>query len=195
MIRQGTAPEPRKAMPPTSRRWTARRSGWRISGCRHRPGTTSCLELGDPDQAARVAAVPKVGSLAPRAAIELLSGVFLNEDDNTVRSRAVAALTRLKGPSARGLLRERALKDDDAGLRMQALNALAALSGERAINVIGQALRQDPELEVRVSAIRALGRVGGDWARRYLERAVMDLDPEIGLAAEQTLAAWPDSAR
>jgi hypothetical protein len=153
------------------------------------------LELGDPDQGARVAAVPKVGSLGPRAATELISHVFLNDDDTTVRSRAVAALARLKGPSARGLLRERVLRDGDAGLRMQALNALAALSGERAVNVIGQALRQDPELEVRMSAIRALGRVGGDWARRYLERAVMDLDPEIGLAAEQSLATWPESAK
>jgi HEAT repeats len=153
------------------------------------------LELGDPDQGARVAAVPKVGSLGPRAATELISHVFSNDDDTTVRSRAVAALARLKGPSARGLLRERVLRDGDAGLRMQALNALAALSGERAVNVMGQALRQDPELEVRMSAIRALGRVGGDWARRYLERAVMDLDPEIGLAAEQSLATWPESAK
>jgi hypothetical protein len=129
------------------------------------------FELDEPDRATRVAAVPKVGMLPPRAAIEVVSHVFANDDDATVRSRAVAALTRLDGPGARGLLRARALGDDDPGLRMQALNALASSRGERAVNVLGRALRHDPELRVRISAIRALGRVGGDWARRSLERA------------------------
>ena len=150
------------------------------------------LELGDFDQAARVAAVPKVGSLRPREALAILSDIFAQDDDPLVRSRAVAALTRLEGSGARGLLRDWALGDEDAGLRMQALTALAASRGERAVNVIGQALRQDPEPEVRMSAIRALGRVGGDWGRRYVERAAMDPDPEISLAAEQALAAWPE---
>lgn len=153
------------------------------------------LELGNPDQAARATAVPEVGSLAPRAAIGILAGIFAEEDDPLVRSRAVAALTRLDAPGARGALREWALRDDDAGLRRQALNALASSRGERAVNILAAALYQDPESKVRVSAIRALGRVGGDWARRYLERAVMDLDPEIGLAAEQALAAWPEPAK
>jgi HEAT repeat protein len=108
-----------------------------------------------------------------------------------VRSRAVAALTRLDGPTARGLLRERALADDDPTLRMQALNALASSRAERAVNVVAQALRQDPEPKVRLTAIHALGRVGGDLARRYLERAVLDLDREISFAAEQALASWP----
>jgi len=153
------------------------------------------FELDEPEQATRVAAVPKVGSLPPRQAIEVISHVFANDDDTTVRSRAVAALTRLDGPGARGLLRARALEDDDPGLRMQALNALASSRGERAVNVIGQALRQDPEPKVRTGAIRALGQVGGDWARRYLERAVINLDPEIRLAAEQALAAWPEPAK
>ena len=149
------------------------------------------FELDDADQAARVAAVPKVGSLPPREAVEMISYVFANDDDTTVRSRAVAALTRFEGPGARALLRERALGDDDPGLRMQALNALAASRGERAINVIAAALRQDSEPKVRMSAIRALGRVGGDWARHSLERAARDADPDISLAAEQALAAWP----
>jgi HEAT repeats len=151
------------------------------------------LDLADPDQAARVAAVPKVGSLAPGAAIGILSGVFAEEGDPLVRSRAVAALARLEAPDARGLLRAQALGDDGPGLRMQALNALASSSGERAVNVLGQALRQDPEPEVRVTAVRALGRVGGDWARLALERATRDQDREISVAAEQALAAWRDS--
>jgi hypothetical protein len=153
------------------------------------------FELDEPDRATRVAAVPKVGMLPPRAAIEVVSHVFANDDDATVRSRAVAALTRLDGPGARGLLRARALGDDDPGLRMQALNALASSRGERAVNVLGRALRHDPELRVRISAIRALGRVGGDWARRSLERATRDFDPEISLAAERALAARPEPAK
>ena len=153
------------------------------------------FELDEPDRATRVAAVPKVGMLPPRAAIEVVSHVFANDDDATVRSRAVAALTRLDGPGARGLLRARALGDDDPGLRMQALNALASSSGERAVNVLGQALRHDPEPRVRISAIRALGRVGGAWARRALERATRDFDPEISLAAERALAARPEPAK
>ncbi len=56
------------------------------------------IELGDPDQAKRVAAVPKVGALQPGAAADVLAGVFAEEDDPLVRSRAVAALTRLEGP-------------------------------------------------------------------------------------------------
>ena len=173
------------------------REAFRLSRLGEPPPTRDdvLFELGDPDPAARVAAVPKVGSLGPRAAIGILSGVFAEEDDPQVRSRAVAALTRLDGLDTRGLLRERALEDDDPALRMQALNALAASAGDRSVNVIGQALRQDAEPEVRMAAIRALGRVGGDWARRYLERAVTDLDPEIGLAAEQALAAWPEPAK
>jgi hypothetical protein len=43
-----------------------------------------------------------------------------------------------------------------------------------------------------MNAIRALGRVGGDSARHALERATRDVDPEISLAAEQALAAWPE---
>jgi HEAT repeat protein len=73
---------------------------------------------------------------------------------------------------------------------MQALNALASSRRERAVNVIAEALHDDPEPRVRMSAIRALGRVGGDWARRSLQRATRDPDLEIGLAAEQALAAW-----
>jgi len=133
----------------------------------------------------RVAAVPKVGALAPGAAVDIRSGVLAEEDDPLVRSRAVDALTRLEGPGARGLLRERGLGDEDAGLRTQALNALATSAGERSINVLGRALRDDPEPEVRMGAISALQRVGGDWASR-------DLDPEISAAAEQALAAWPE---
>jgi HEAT repeats len=147
------------------------------------------LELDDPDQAERVAAVPKVGSLAPQAALDILAGVFAEEDDGLVRSRAVAALTRLEGPAARGLLRERALADQDPELRMQALNALARSSGDRSINVLAQALRDDPEPAVREAAVSALGRLGGDWARRHLERAARDSDPRISQAAEQALAA------
>jgi hypothetical protein len=149
------------------------------------------FELDEPEQAARVAAVPKVGSLPLRQAMEVISHVFAHDDDTTVRSRAVAALARLDGPGPRGLLRERALGDDDPGLRMQALNALASSSGERAVNVLGQALRQDPEPKVRIGAIRALGRVGGDWARRSLRRAARDPDPEISRVAQEALAAWP----
>jgi hypothetical protein len=151
------------------------------------------LELDDPDPAARVAAVPKVGSLAPGAAISVLSGVFAEEDDPLVRSRAVAALTRLEAPGARALLRERALGDADVELRMQALNALASSAGERSINLLAQALRQDPEPAIRVTAVRALGRVGGDWARRSLERAARDPDPVISTAAEEALAVWSDA--
>lgn len=151
------------------------------------------FELDEPAPADRVAAVPKVGSLPRREAIELISYVLSNDADTTVRSRAVAALTRLDGTDARGLLRERALGDDDPGLRMQALNALASSRGERAVNVIGQALREDPEPKVRMSAIRALGRVGGDWARRSLERAARDPDPAISTAAEEALADWSDA--
>lgn len=149
------------------------------------------LELDAPDQAARIAAIPKVGSLHPRAALAILADVFARDEDPLVRSRAVAALTRLGGPGARMLLREQALGDEDAELRMQALNALASSRGERSLNVLGQALRQDPDPKVRISALRALDRVGGDWARRSLERAARDGDPAISLAAEQALAAWP----
>jgi hypothetical protein len=78
------------------------------------------LELGDPDQVARVAAVPLVGSLGPPAALGILSGVFAEEDDPLARSRAVAALTRFEGLGA---------GRQDAELRMQALNALAHSSG------------------------------------------------------------------
>ena len=56
------------------------------------------IELDDPDQAKRVAAVPKVGALQPGAAVDVLAGVFAAEDDPLVRSRAVAALTRLDAP-------------------------------------------------------------------------------------------------
>lgn len=45
-----------------------------------------------------------------------------------------------------------------------------------------------------MSAIRALGRMGGDWARRSLERAARDADPDISLAAERALAAWAHSS-
>jgi HEAT repeats len=151
------------------------------------------IELGDPDQAKRVAAVPKVGSLRPGAATDVLAGVFAAEDDPLVRSRAVAALTRLGGPGARMLLRERALGDDDPELRIQALNALATSSGERSVNVLGQSLAQDLDPEVRKAAISALQRVGGEWARRPLERAVRDPDPRIRTAAEQALEARPES--
>jgi HEAT repeat protein len=93
----------------------------------------------------------------------------------------------------RSLLRDWALADEDAELRMQALNALASSRGNRSINILGQALRQDREPDVRLVAIEALGRVGGERARRALARA-RDLDPAISLAAEETLAAWPDDS-
>jgi hypothetical protein len=151
------------------------------------------VELSDPDQAARVAAIPKVGSLSPRKAVAILSDIFAQDEDPLVRSRAVAALTRLEGPGVRSLLRDWALADEDAELRMQALNALASSRGNRSINILGQALRQDREPDVRLVAIEALGRVGGERARRALARA-RDLDPAISLAAEETLAAWPDDS-
>jgi hypothetical protein len=150
------------------------------------------IELGDPDQALRVAAVPKVSTLAPGAALNILAGVFAREDDPLVRSRAVAALTRLEGPGAGMLLRERALRDEDAELRMQALNALASSAGERSVTVLGRILAQDSDPQVREAAISALQRVGG-WGRRYVENAAADRDPKVRTAAEQALAAWPPS--
>jgi HEAT repeats len=151
------------------------------------------IELGDPDQAERVAAVPKVGSLGPGAALDILAGIFAEEEDPLVRSRAVAALTRLEGPGAGMLLRERALRDEDAELRMQALNALASSAGERSVTVLGRILAQDADPQVREAAISALQRVGGDWGRRYVENAAADRDPKIRTAAEQALQAWPPS--
>jgi hypothetical protein len=56
------------------------------------------FELDEPDPAVRVAAVPKVGSLRPSEAIEVIADVFASDEDTTVRSRAVAALSRLQGP-------------------------------------------------------------------------------------------------
>jgi hypothetical protein len=41
-------------------------------------------------------------------------------------------------------------------------------------------------------ATPTLGRLGGDRARRILEHAARDRDPEIGLAPEEALAGWPD---
>jgi hypothetical protein len=171
------------------------REAFRLAHLDAQPPTREEILLGlaDPDQAARAAAVAKVGSLAPDAAIGILSGVLAAAGDPLVRSRAVAALARLHAPDARGLLREQALGNGDPGLRAQALNALASSSGERAVNVLGQALRQDPEPDVRLAAIRVLGRVGGDWARGALERATRDPDREISLAAERALATWRDT--
>jgi hypothetical protein len=151
------------------------------------------IELSDPDQALRVAAVPKVGSLGPGAALDILAGVFSNEDDPLVRSRAVAALIRLEGPGASMLLRARALGDEDAELRMQALNALATSVGERSVAVLGRSLAQDSESQVREAAISALQRLGGDWGRRHVENAAADRDPRIRTAAEQALRDWPAS--
>jgi HEAT repeat protein len=150
------------------------------------------FELGELEQAARIAAVPKVGTLAPGEAVEILSAVFSSQTDGLVRSRAIAALTRVEGPAATALLRGRALDDEDSSLRAQALNALAATKGERSTTVFGRALRLDTDLDVRLTAIRALQRVGGKWARAYLERATADPDLRISSAAEQAVAAWPE---
>jgi HEAT repeats len=151
------------------------------------------FELGESEQAARVAAVPKVGTLAPSEAIEVLSTVFSTEEDVLVRSRAVAALTRVEAPAATALLRSWAFDDEDSSLRAQALNALVATTGERSTTVVGRALRLDADPDVRLTAIRSLQRVGGKWAQGYLERAATDPDLRISSAAEEALAAWPES--
>jgi hypothetical protein len=44
-------------------------------------GDDILFELGEPDQAARVTAIPKVGSLQPREAVAILSGVFAEDED------------------------------------------------------------------------------------------------------------------
>ena len=134
--------------------------------------------------------MPKVGSLRPHEAAQVLSEVFAAETDPLVRSRAIAAATRLKGHSGTMLLRRRALDDDDPDLRMQALNALAASADRRVTPVLGRALLQDVEPRVRLTAIQALQRVGGDGARGHIERAVTD--PALGEAAERALATWPE---
>ena len=146
------------------------------------------MALSAPDTLDRVVAVPKVGALAPEAAIAVLGEALDEEQDPLVRSRAVAALTRLEGPAAQRMLRQRALEDADTDLRMQALNAMASSAGERSINVLTRALRQDPDPAVREAALRALGRVGGDWVRGYLARTAPDLDPALRSIAEEALA-------
>jgi hypothetical protein len=149
--------------------------------------------LEEPEQAARVAALPKVGTLGPSEAIEVLSTVLSTDEDGVVRSRAVAALTRVEAPAATALLRRLAFDDDDSLLRAQALNALAATTGDRSTTVIGRALRLDADPDVRLTAIRALRRLGGKWARGYLKWATADPDRRISSAAEEALAARPES--
>ena len=155
-------------MPPTSRRWTARRSGWPISACRRRPGRTSCSSSAIPTRppASRRSPRSARSRRAPRSASS--SGVFAEEDDPLVRSRAVAALTRLDGPGARGLLRERALADEDAELRMQALNALARL--ER--RPVGQRARAGPAPGPRARGPHERDR-GARAGRRRLGAALL----------------------
>jgi hypothetical protein len=150
------------------------------------------LALAGQDQAERVAAIPKVGSLMPADALGVLEDVLAQDEDPLVRSRAVAALTRFGDSNAGGLLQAAALNDGDADIRMQAINALAASpEAQRRTTAFARALRNDPDPKVRRSALLAMQRVGGDWGRSYLERIVSDLEPELRRIADRALLTWP----
>jgi len=120
------------------------------------------FELDEPEQATRVAAVPKVGSLPPRQAIEVISHVFANDDDTTVRSRAVAALTRLDGPGARGLLRARAAARAGAGGR----RSRAAHAGSQCAGLIQRRARGQCDRAGAAPGPRAQGPHGRDPGAR-----------------------------
>ncbi len=94
------------------------------------------VDLDDPEQAVRAAAVPKVGTLLPRDALKILAQLFTSESDSLVRSRAVAALAKLDHPRVRSLLRDLALQDDDSSLRAQAIHAIAAKEGDRSVTIL-----------------------------------------------------------
>jgi HEAT repeats len=144
------------------------------------------------DQAERVAAIPRVGSLHPSDALDVLEDVLAEDEDPLVRSRAVAALTRLDGDHAGALLQAAVLGDADTDVRIQAINALAASpEAPRRTTALARAMRDDPEPDVRRSALLALQRVGGGWARAYLERTAPRLDPELRMLAERALLTWP----
>jgi hypothetical protein len=150
------------------------------------------MALARQDQAARVAAIPKVGSLVPADALGVLEDVLAQDEDPLVRSRAVAALTRVGGSNAGGLLQGAALNDGDADIRMQAINALAASpEAQRRTTAFVHVLRNDPDPKVRRSALLAMQRVGGDWGRSYLERIASDLEPDLRRIADRALLTWP----
>jgi hypothetical protein len=150
------------------------------------------LALEADDQADRMAAIPKVGSLAPGAALGVLGDVMARDEDPLVRSRAVAALIRLDGEGAGSLLQAAVLQDADAEIRIQAINALAASpEARRRTAALARALRDDPDAKVRRSALLAMQRVGGDWGRSYLERIAPDLEPELRQLADRALLTWP----
>ncbi len=150
------------------------------------------LALAADDQAERVAAIPKVGSLDPGDALGILEDVLAEDEDPLVRSRAVAALTRFDGDAAGSLLQAAVLGDADTDIRIQAINALAASpEAPRRTTALARAMRDDPEPDVQRSALLALQRVGGDWARAYLERTAPRLDPELRMLAERALRTWP----
>ena len=153
------------------------------------------LELRDVEPEVRMAAVLKTASLSTGEAYGVLSEVFADEEDMLVRSRGVAAATRLDGRTRAALLQRQAMHDEDPELRMQALNALAASEERRVAPTLGHIVRFDPEPQVRLTAVHALQRIGGDRARSYLEVAVEDWDPELGEAAKQVLAGWPDESQ
>ncbi len=145
-------------------------------------------ELDAPDRTTRAAAIAKVGSLTPSAALQTLRRAFEAEDDPVVRSRVIAALSRVDHAQAGRLFKAWATTDEEPSVRSQAIRAFARFAGERSVNLISRIRKSDPELEVRLVAIKTLRRIDGDFAVHALRSSLNDPHEDVRLAAAIALA-------
>jgi len=110
--------------------------------------------------------------------INTLGEALLNDPHALVRSRAAVALGSLG--DKRGLeMLAGALEDTNHSVRTQAAQALGQIGGPQAAQILGDVLLQNPDASMRLLAARALQREGSTQARRYLDAAAGDSDPQI----------------
>jgi len=146
--------------------------------------------LANPDARVRREALRSLAKLGDEQAGPLVVGM-LEDSDSEVRLAAAVAAGELRvGRALRPLVSMLdACSDPDECVRI--LRALGQIGDPGAVNSIEKhAVRSffsKPRTDVRIAAYRALSQIGTPHARRLLNQAVSDKDPEVKAAVKELL--------
>jgi HEAT repeat protein len=125
------------------------------------------------------------GILQPRA-LETILGWIGRSNNPQLKMLLEVAASRLASSNSAELIR--LIGSDDEAVVLEAIRRAAALKSPAAVPALGKMLTVG-EVEMRLAAVTALTEIASAGAMQMLERALVDDDRDVRIAAVRTLGA------
>jgi HEAT repeat protein len=118
----------------------------------------------------------------------------LKDGDPTVRWAAVQLLYGIHDPQLGGLLENMIATDPDPDLRIKIVGLMKGREDLARLGGMIKGLR-DVDMTVRIASLKALGDVGDPSVVTWVTALLKDPEPEVRIAALQTLGRFQDKRR